>query len=372
MSRLQGHRSAVAAFAGEMIGFAGGAALIMPMKRSWPVARAAFLGLVVGVTGASAAEGDARVWQAWFSDAPALPATPDEARSAVVAHRFGDNVVVEAADPAWRQRALQAEALIAPVSAAAAAQFKATMERFNNDPAAARMAQGLEKALDDAERAMRRGERPVLRSADPQVRQLLADLEKPPDPSRLSPISAFLQERRQSQSKAVPWTRQFHDHRRHHARSHADLDKAPAGDAAAMAERVRLHQALARQQLQEARDLHAEARAALRPAVERLTELTIEAEQRGASAAERSQAYQWLKGIIEMLDGFARTTLEDVGFWAAVVPSTATAGPMRPTYRLALVPDVDLQPDGALPPMAVPYPRNRLPAPWPPTASMPR
>ena len=69
----------------------------------------------------------------------------------------------------------------------------------------------------------------------------------------------------------------------------------------------------------------------------------------------------------------ARTTIEDVGFWAAVQTGEGPASAPRPTYVLSLAPDIDLQGDGVLPPMRVPYPRGRLAPTWPPpAASSPR
>jgi hypothetical protein len=339
----------------------------------WQVGRDALCGLAVAAALAPATAGDAERWRMLFVSAPPPPATLDDARSRVVARRFGTAVVVEARDPAWSQRAQEAEALIAPVTAASSEQFKATMEQFNKDPYAARLAHGLEKALDDAVGSMQRGERKPIRSDDPEVGKLLRELDKPPDPARLSPISAFLLERQRAQPNANTFRRQFHEHRRRFARLHAELDAATAGDAAVATERVRRHQALAQQQLQEAVSLYGAARDALAPAVEKMTELATQAEQRGASAGERSQAYQWLKGVIEGLDAMARTTIEDVGFWAAVQPAAGGAGASRPTYLLSLAPDIDLQADGVQPPMLVPYPRGRLATPWPPpTASAPR
>lgn len=336
-------------------------------------ARNAWCGLALAAALSPAAAGDAERWHTLFFRAPPPPATLDVARAGVVAKRLGTSVLVEARDPAWLQRAQEAEALIAPVAAASREQFKATMEAFNKDPYAARLAQGLEKATDEALRAMQRGERQPIRSDDPEVAKMLRELDKPPDPARLSPISAFVLERQRAQPNAGTFRRQFHEHRRRFARLHAELDAAPAGDANVMADRVQRHQALAQQQLQEATAMHGAARDALAPAVEKMAALATQAEQRGASAAERSQAYQWLKGVIEGLDAMARTTLEDVGFWAAVQPVTGAADAPRPTYRLSLVPDADLQADGVLPPMFVPYPRGRLSMSWPPPgASAPR
>jgi hypothetical protein len=327
----------------------------------------AVLAATSGVTPAAA--DDAERWRALFVTAPAAPATLDEARSRIVARRLDGAVVVQASDPAWPLRALQAQALIAPVSAASAEQFKATMERFNQDPQAARLVQGMDKALADAERAMRRGEHGPIRSQDPAVDQMLRDLDKPPDLSRMSPIAAYALERGRAQPNASTFRQQFHEQRRRFARLHAELDAAAPGDAAAMAERVRRHQQLAQQQLQEAASLHGAARDALQPAVEKMAMLATQAEQRGAAAGERAQAYQWLKGIIEGLDAMVRTTIEDVGFWAAVQPAADAAIPARPAYVLSLAPDVDLHGDGVLPPTIVPYPRGRIAAAWPPPAA---
>lgn len=337
------------------------------------MARNAWCGLAVAAVLTPAAAGDAERWHALFIHAPPPPATLDNARAGIVARPIGGSVIVEARDPAWSQRAQEAEALIAPMAAASREQFKATMEAFNKDPYAARLAKGLEKATDEALRAMQRGERPQIRSDDPEVAKLLRELDKPPDPARLSPISAFVLERQRVQPNAGTFRRQFHDHRRRFARLHAELDAAPAANASVMADRVQRHQALAQQQLHEAVAMYSAARDALAPAVEKMAALATQAEQRGTSPAERTQAYQWLKGVIEGLDAMARTTLEDVGFWAAVQPAAGAADAPRPTYRLSLAPDVDLMADGVLPPMFVPYPRGRLAATWPaPMASAPR
>lgn len=328
--------------------------------------RNAWCGFAVAAALTPAAAGDAASWHTLFINAPPPPATLDSARAGIVARRLGTSVLVEARDPAWSQRAQEAEALIAPMAAASREQFKATLEAFNKDPYAVRLAQGLEKATDEALRAMQRGERQPIRSDDLEVNKLLRELDKPPDPARLSPISAFVEERARAQPNAGTFRRQFHEHRRRFARLHAELDAAPPGDAAKMADRVQRHHVLAQQQLQEAVAMYGAARDALAPAVERMAALATQAEQRGASPAERTQAYQWLKGVIEGLDAMARTTIEDVGFWAAVQPAAGAADALRPTYRLSLAPDIDLQADGVLPPMFVPYPRGRLAATWPP------
>lgn len=335
--------------------------------------RNALCGLAVAAALAPAAAGDAERWRTLFVHAPPPPATTEHARAGIAARRVGTSVIVEASDPAWPQRAQEAEALIAPVAAASREQFKATMESFNRDPHAARLAQGLEKATDEALRAMQRGNPQPIRSDDPEVDKLMRELDKPPDPARLSPISAFVLERQRAQPNAGTFRRQFYEHRRRFARLHAELDATPAGDATAMVDRVRRHQALARQQLDEALAMYHAARDALSPAVEKMAALAAQAEQRGASPAERSQAYQWLRGVIEGLDAMARTTVEDVGFWSAVQPASGAADAPRPTYRLSLAPDIDLQADGVLPPMFVPYPRGRLAVAWPPpVASAPR
>lgn len=332
----------------------------------WRIGRAALCGLVALAAAIPAAAGDAERWRTLFINAPPPPATLEEARSRVVARRIGTSVLVEARDPAWTQRAHEAEALIAPMAAASREQFKATLEAFNKDPYAARLAQGLEKATDEALRAMQRGERQPIRSNDPEVNKLLRELDKPLDPARLSPISAFVQELARAQPNAGTFRRQFHEHRRRFARLHAELDAVPAGDATVMADRVQRHHALAQQQLQEAVAMYGAARDTLAPAVEKMAALATQAEQRDAPPAERTQAYQWLKGVIEGLDALARTTIEDVGFWAAVQPGVGAAGAPRSTYVLSLAPDVDLQADGVLPPMLVPYPPGRLAATWPP------
>lgn len=331
--------------------------------------RNALCGLAVAAALTPAAASDAERWRSLFAHAPPPPATTEHARAGIVVRRIGTSVIVEARDPTWPQRAQEAEALIAPVAAASREQFKATMEAFNRDPHAARLAQGLEKATDEALRAMQRGNPQPIRSDDPEVDKLLRELDKPPDAARLSPISAFVLERQRAQPNASTFRRQFHEHRRRFARLHAELDAAPAGDATAMVDRVRRHQALAQQQLDEALAIYGAARDALSPAVEKMTALAAQAEQRGASPAERSQAYQWLKGVIEVFDVMARVTIEDVGFWAAIQPAEGAAEAPRPTYRLSLAPDIDLQADGVLPPMFVPYPRGRLAATWPPSAA---
>jgi hypothetical protein len=333
----------------------------------WKVGRNAVCGLAVTAVLTPAAAGDAERWRLLFVNAPPPPTSLESARSRIVARRVGDAVVVEDSDPAWQRRAQEAQALITPVAAASAEQFKAAIERFNKDPEAARLANGLEKAIDDAVRSMQRGERSAIRSDDPDVDKLLRDPDKPPDPARLSPISAFLLEHQRAQPNGNTFRRQFHEQRRRFARMHAELDAAPVGDAGGVAARVQRHRDLAQQQLREAVSQYAAARDALSPAVERMVELATQAEQRVATAGERSPAYHWLKAVTEALDSMVRTTIEDVGFWAAVQPAAGSA-PL-PTYVLSLAPEIDLHADGVLPPLIVPYPRGRLSAARPPPAS---
>lgn len=333
----------------------------MTRIRSWvKVGRNAVCGLAVAAALTPAAAGDAEEWRLLFVSVPPPPTTIESARANIIARRLGTSLMVEASDPAWQQRAQEIQALITPVAAASTEQFKATIERFNKDPEAARLASGLEKAMDDALGSMQRGERKPIRSDDPQVDMLLRDLDRPPDPARLGPIAAFLLEHQRAQPNGNTFRRQFHEQRRRFARMHAELDAATAGDASGVAARVQRHQDLARQQLQEVVSQYAAARDALSPAVERMVELATQAEQRSASAGERSPAYHWLKAVVETLDSMVRTTIEDVGFWAAVQPAAGAAGAPMPTYVMSLAPDIDLRADGVLPPMLVPYPRGRL------------
>lgn len=325
--------------------------------------------VVLGTT-LSARAGDAQRWQALFDAAPRLPAALADAQ--VVVRRAHDGLMVDARDPVWRQRALEADAMLVPVSAASAQQFKATMEAFNNDPNAARMAKGLEQVMDDAMRAMQRGERPTLQSKDPQVNQLLRDADKPPSTEGLPPIAALRLESQRLQPNGQTFRRQLHEQRRLFARQHAELDAQPAADRAARRERVEHHRRLAQHQLQEAAALQNAALDALRPLVQKMSALAQQAEDRGASAAERVQAYSWLKGQIDLVDAIARTTIEDVGFWALVQPTDDAVGAAGPAYLVPALADVNLQADGRPLPMALHYPRGRIPTPWPPAASAPR
>lgn len=313
---------------------------------------------------------DALRWQAMFDAAPGLPAAAAQAQ--VTVRRFHGGLVVEASDPVWRQRALDAEALLAPMSAASAQQFKATMEAFNNSPHAQRMAKGMEQVMDDALRAMQRGERPALRSSDPDVDRLLRDAEKPPSTDRLPPIAAHRLESQRIQPNAQTFRRQWADQRRGFAQQHAALDVQPEADPAARRDRLERHRQLAQQQLDAGAALRAAAIDALRPSVQKMTALAQQAEARGASAAERVQAYSWLKGQIELIDAIARATIEDVGFWSLVQPADDAAGAAAPRILSVASTDVELPFDGRTTPMAPHYPRGRLPAPWPPAASMPR
>lgn len=300
--------------------------------------------------------GDSASWLQLVADAPAPLTTLEEARAGVRAQRQGPGLMVAAAQPHWSQRAQASEALLSPVAAATAAEFKSAMQRFNADPQAARLVDGMEKALDDAERAARRGERGPIRSADPQVQRMLDDLDKPVPARRVTAIAAFVAEHRQAQPNANTLRQRQFELRRRFAQLHAAEDAAALADTAG---RLRRHQELARQQLQEAQALHAQARAVLLPAAQQLAVLAGDAELRGASAGERMQAYQWFRAVVELLDSVARTAIEDAGFWAQVQPGPAGQGR---ACAWPQAPDLDLRCDGVLPPQGVPYPRVRLAA----------
>jgi hypothetical protein len=340
------------------------------MRARHPVVR----GLAGAITAAALTlpvhASDALQWQALFDTAPRLPATVAQVQ--VTTRTAHGGLVVEASDPVWRQRAVEAEALLAPVSAVSAQQLKATLEAFNNSPHAARMAKGMEQALDDAMGAMQRGERPTLRSGDPDVDQLLRDAEKPLSADRLPAIAAHRLESQRVQPNAQTFRRRWVEQRRGFAQQHAVLDTQGAADPAAQRERAERHRQLAQQQLNAAAALQAAAIDALRPSVQKMAALAQQAEARGASAAERVQAYSWLKGQIDLIDAIARATIEDVGFWSLVRPADAAAGAAGPVSLIAASTDVALPFDGRMMPMAPHYPRGRLPAPWPPAASTPR
>ena len=299
---------------------------------------------------------DSASWLQLVATAPPPASTLEDARTGIRAQRQGAVLVVTAADPQWRQRTQVAEALLAPVAAATAAEFKSAMQRFNADPQAARWADGLGKALDDAERAARRGEHGPIRSSDPQVQRLLDDADKPVPPGRAGPIAAFLSEQRQARPNLNTLRQRQFELRLRFARLHAAEDAAASADPGG---RVRRHQELALLQLLEAQSLHADARAVLLPAAQQLAVLTGDAEQRSAPAGQRMQAYQWFKAAAELLDTVARTAIEDAGFWAQVQPGPPGQG--RPC-AWPEAPDLDLRCDGLLPPQGVPYPRGRLAA----------
>ncbi|MFO1218825.1 MAG: hypothetical protein U1E89_10680 [Burkholderiaceae bacterium] len=344
----------------------------MTRTHAWTGFGRALLLAGAAMTAATAVRaGDADQWRNLIVQAPALPATVAEARASVAVRRVEQGLIVTPADPAWQQRAQAAQALLAPVAAASARQIQGNLAAMENDPGLARLAKGLEAATADAERAMRRGERPVLRSSDPQVAQLLKDIDRPIDPASLPPIAAYRIESMRMQPSASGLRRQLFEQRRAYARQHAELDAAPALTPNARMTLVQRHQQLAQQQLNEGRALLASAREALAPRVEKMAALAREAEARGASPAERAQAYQWFNGVLRLVDDLATETLEDVGFWAAVEPARAGGGGVS-AYVLAAAPDVDLLADGVLTPRVVPYPRGRVwvPAP-PPGAGLP-
>jgi hypothetical protein len=299
---------------------------------------------------------DSASWLQLVTTAPPPAASLEDARAGVRAQRQGAALAVTAADPRWRQRAQAAEALIAPMAAATAAEFRSAMQRFNADPQAARWVDGLGKALDDAERAARRGEHGPIRSPDPQVQRLLEDVDKPVAPGRVGPIGTFLGEHRRAQPNVNTLRQRQFELRHRFARLHAAEDATASSDTNGRWSR---HQHLARQQLVQAQALHADARAVLLPAAQSLAVLAGEAEQRGAPAGERMQAYQWFKAAAELLDTIARTAIEDAGFWAQVQPV-----PAEPASACGWpqAPDLDLRCDGVLPPQGVPYPRGRVAA----------
>lgn len=314
---------------------------------------------------AAATAQDAGRWLALLASAPPPPASLPEARERIAVHRLGDRVVVEASDAALAQRRRDADALRAPPTAAAAAQIKATFDAIEKDPQTARLANRVKEALDDSERVLLRGERRAVESSDPEVASLLREMQKPRDLSSLSPIARFRLEQMRARPGVNGLKLQLIEQRRRYAQGHAEVDVAPAADAAARRERVQRHQALAQQQLEQARTLHAAARDALRPAIEHMVLLAAEAERRGASPIERTEAYAWLHSVFGLFDSIARATTEDVGFWAAVRPADA-ADPRRSGYVLAPAPEVDLRADGTLPPQRVPYPAGRVSAPGAP------
>lgn len=323
-------------------------------------------------TALPAAAQDTDRWQALFAAVPALPATSAEAVSRIRAQTVDSRVRIDIADPTLRQLQRQVDDLYEPVARQSAAQMQQRLREIENDPGMKELARKLDRAMPPSVREDRpptlEEMKAMKRAAEDALGPCATEREGCPAPP-LSSIASYRMELQRVQPRIAQFHQQLFEQQRRHAQLHAEVDRSALTrlgtvDAASVArDAVARHHELARQQLADAAVLFVQAHEAVRPRFARMAELAKEAEQRGATPAERVQAYALFKSYIEFLLTLQRETLQDVGFWAAVrVRSSSVNDPQASggaVYELSLAPAVALRGDGVLPTAGPHYPGGR-------------
>jgi hypothetical protein len=328
--------------------------------------RATRAALVVGglLVAAAAQADEAGRWELLFAAVPPPPAQAADAL-ARIGRRGGapDRLALVVTDPMLMRLQRDVDALRAPESGESAAAFAVRMRAVESDPELARLAAAIDRTLGLGRSRPTPPSPAELRALQQDVERTLAPRAADPAAPPTSPLVAYRSERAQAEPRAALHYRRLFAQQADYAARHAALDRAAGapragGDAArAAAELVAAHRALAQRQLADARDLFTDARAALRPFVERMAALVREAAARDAPATELGIGWAFLQSHVELLLTIDRVALEDAGFWQSVQPARDGAPAVR--YASALAPEVDLGAGAALPLPGAPYPPGR-------------
>lgn len=311
---------------------------------------------------------EAAQWQRLWARLPPLPAQAAEtARAISVRQVMSDGLGfeqlrVDIADERLRALQRDVDSLFDVTAKVHASQVRRTMEEAAKDPLLAEAARKIEETWKpDPKQPDRMPSLEQLRALDREVTRVLGPMPSPAsaaaERAARSPIAAYRLELQRATPRAGQFLQRLADLQRRHAAEHARVDRdamsrrGPGADVLALARTVvTQHQALAQQQLAEARTIDDEARAALAPRAQRLAELAREAEQRGTPAPQRHEAYAAIKAYLELLLTLQRETLLDVGFWAALRPAALPYS----LYESSLAPGFDLRAAGELT-LSLPY-----------------
>lgn len=328
-------------------------------------------GLLVGA-GAAAAD-EATQWQRLWARLPPLPAQAGEAARAISVRRVMseglgfEQLRVDVADERLRALQRDVDSLFDATAQVHAAQVRRAMEAVEKDPKLADLARKMDETWKpDPKQPDRMPSPEQWRALDREVTRVLGPMPSAAsaaaEQAARSPIAAYRLELQRTTPRAGQFLQRLADLQRRYASEHACVDRdaltrrAGGADALELARGlVAQHQALAQQQLADARALDEEARTALAPRAQRLAELAQAAEQQGTPAPQRHEAYAAIKAYIELLLTLQRETLQDVGFWAALRPAATP----RALYELSLAPGLDLRAAGELPFSLPHYPIGR-------------
>jgi hypothetical protein len=339
------------------------------------MARSAGLFALGGLLACSAAlaADEAAQWQRLWARLPPLPAQAAEAARAISVRRVMseglgfEQLRVDIGDERLRALQRDVDGLFDLTAKAHAAQVQRAMDAVNKDPQLAELGRKIDETWKpDPKQPDRMPSLEQLRALDREVTRVLGPMPSPAsaaaERAARSPIAAYRLELQRATPRAGQFLQRLADLQRRHAAEHARVDRdamsrrGPGSEGLALARGVvAQHQALAQQQLAEARTIDDEARAALAPRAQRLAELAQEAEQRGTPVPQRHEAYAAIKAYLELLLTLQRETLLDVGFWAALRPAALP----HSLYESSLAPGFDLRAAGELPFSLPHYPIGR-------------